>query len=81
MSYRYAKAREYTAKYKGSLLPCPVCGNADVQIGTDRLSGKYMWSVNCMTWACEYTWDTSLKRAIEKWNLLPRKKEFQKGES
>lgn len=40
-----------------------------------------MWSVNCMTWAFEYTWDTSLKRAIEKWNHLPRKNEFQKGES
>jgi hypothetical protein len=73
MSKRFEKARLYTEKYKGKLSPCPECGNTDIQIWSDIFDGKYMWSVNCMTWACQYTWSTSLKKAIEKWEDLKRK--------
>ena len=68
MAKRFDKAREYTRKYRDSLCPCRHCGNTDVQIWSDILSGKYMWSVNCMTENCDYVWDTSLRRAIKKWN-------------
>ena len=68
MAKRFEKARQFTEQYKGKLKPCPVCGNTDIQIGSDILDGKYMWSVNCMTMYCDYVWDTSIRRAVKKWN-------------
>ena len=75
MSKRFEKARHYTALYKSYLAPCKYCGNTDIQISSDRgyPDPKYYWSVNCMTDNCDFTIDTSIRRAIAKWNSRHRK--------
>lgn len=70
MSKRYDLARKYTHKYKNILNPCKYCGNPEIVITTDRglFVGKYSWSVNCSTTGCDYVSDTSIKKAVAKWN-------------
>lgn len=65
------KAKRYTEMYRGVLHPCKYCGNTDIQIWYDRSvigPTKYSWTVNCMTPNCDFTLDTSIRRAVEKWN-------------
>ena len=68
MAKRFEKAREYTEKYKSVLLPCKECENKEITISSDIFLGKYHWSVNCSTKACDYCSDVSIKKAVEKWN-------------
>ena len=72
MAKRHEKAKQYNEKYKAILKPCPVCGNTNIQIISDRTfewNSKDGYSVICTTRNCEYTIPyTSVKKAIEKWN-------------
>ena len=75
MARRFEKAKEYTEKYRGVLLPCRHCKNTDIRIVSDRMifPAKDGWSVCCATHACDCTGVyTSVKAAVQRWNELQR---------
>lgn len=81
MARRYEKAKQYTEKYKSILAPCKYCGSTGIEITSDRavLDSKLYWSVTCPTSGCDCSSDTSVKRAIEKWNNRHGRKDDKHG--
>lgn len=78
MARRFEKAKEYTAKYRGALLPCRNCGNTDIRIESDRMvyPPKDGWSVCCSTPRCDCTAVyPSVRAAVKRWNEMQSMKE------
>lgn len=69
MANRFEKAKEYTQKYKSSLVPCKFCKGTDLRITSDRtiFNPRNVWSVDCACGNCVYGL-TRVKDAIQKWN-------------
>ena len=71
MARRFERAKEYTQKYKLSLLPCRYCGGKNVAILSERsifAPSKDGWTVTCGDCGDCTAFDTSVKRALAKWN-------------
>ena len=83
MARRFEKAKEYTEKYRGVLLPCRICHNTDIRIVSDRMifAAKDGWSVCCATHSCDCTGVyTSVRVAVQKWNEMQDKREEHHAE-
>ena len=72
MAKRFERARRYTEKYREKLKACYHCGWTGMTIEADLLLGKPVWSVTCQ--CGNYAWDSSVKRAVEKWNAQEGRK-------
>lgn len=78
MANRFKKAKEYTERYRGLLLPCCFCGNTDILIVSDRMifPPKDGWFVACSTPKCDCTGTYSkVKDAIQRWNEMQNRKD------
>ena len=73
MSKRFELAEKYTQKYKAQLSPCPVCGNTDIRIVSDRgiFPSRNLWGVVCTRKNCECTGAyPKVKEAVAHWKKL-----------
>lgn len=73
MSKRFEQAKKYTEKYKSILLPCRICGNADVRIVSYReiFGNKNLWGATCSSENCECTGVyANVKDAVKRWNEM-----------
>lgn len=77
MSRRFEKAKEYTKKYGGMLLPCKYCGRVDIKIVSDRslFPPRNVWGVCCPTPGCDCTGDhIKVIDAVNAWNEHQKQK-------